>query len=170
MALTVEDGTGVVGADSYATLAEVRAFAERRGLVLPSGDDAVEAAVLAAMADLEIRRYKGTKSQTANGLRWPRYGVLLYDDADYVPSDEIPTALKNALCQLTYEATQTDIAPNSKGREVLKTRVEGAVEVNYAPSGNVAPKPVFLKVEGYLAPLLASGADIGNMALTSVRL
>jgi len=49
MALIIEDGTIVAGADSYATLAVLRAYALKRGVTLSAVDADLEVLAIKAM-------------------------------------------------------------------------------------------------------------------------
>lgn len=159
MALIVEDGSGVPGANTYIDVSEARAYANARGLSLPSEDQAVERLLVSAMDYLEARRaeYKGAKADPTNALQWPRVGVDI-DGAPF-PSDAIPIELKWAQAQLVVEqAAGRDLMPTGTGKEVIAERVEGAVERRYNPSGNSNPQPIFTKVEAFLKPLLRGGS------------
>jgi len=166
MALIVEDGSGVPGANSYIDVSEARAYADARGLSLPSDDQAVERLLVSAMDYLEARRaeYKGTKANPANPLQWPRAGVEI--DGVPFPSDAIPIELKWAQAQLAVEqAAGRDLMPTSTGKEVISERVEGAVERKYNPSGDPNAQPIFTKVEAFLKPLLRD-SSLGHLTVT----
>lgn len=169
MALVIEDGSGVAGANSYATVAEARAYAEARGLSLPAapaGDAAVEKALVLACDKLETYRFKGDKTDEANALAWPRANVYIGAAVAALAEDAIPDKLKQAQCQFAVEsAAGTDLQPTGTGREVIRTKVD-VLEKEYAPTGSGTVTPQFNKAEALLAPLLASGGAFG---LTVVR-
>lgn len=162
MALVIEDGTIVAGANSYVTDAEFTAFADARGASYPSTAGEREILLIQAVDYLEgLRaRYKGQKVDSSQSLQWPREDV--YVDGFEVAENVIPTALKNAQIQLALEANQQDLAPTGTGKEVVKERVEGAVDVQYAETGNTSPQPQMKKVERWLAPLLRNGFGLRN--------
>lgn len=160
MPLTPETGTGVAGADTYATLAQARAYAEKRGLAFPSDDTAGESALILACDYLETLRWKGEKSAVANALAWPRRYVPLEDGTE-LASDEIPAVLINAQCQLAIEsASGTDLQPTGEGREVIREKID-VLEVQYNPTGSGSVIPKFNKVLAMLAPLLFTGGAFG---------
>lgn len=167
MALVIENGSGVADANSYATVAEARAYAAARGLTLPATDGPVETALVLACDKLESYRYKGAKTDPANPLEWPRTAVYLPGAASALADDSIPVKLKQAQCQLAFDSTQTELQPTGTGREVTKEKVD-VIEIEYAPSstGSGSVIPEFNKAEALLAPLLASGGAFG---LTSYR-
>lgn len=167
--LVIEDGTGVVGANSYATAAEVRAYATARGLTVPAvgapGDLTIETALVKACDLLERYDYKGNKTTASNELQWPRSDVFVFDATTALADDEIPGLLKKVQCQLAVEAAAgTDLQPTGTGREVVKEKVD-VIEVTYAEMKSGSITPQFNKAEEMLEPLL----DNGGIALVSVR-
>lgn len=169
MALTIENGTGVAGADSYVTLIEARAYAAKRGLTLPAspaGDTALEQLLTKAMDYIEWfrSRYQGLKTTATQPLQFPRTGVIL--DGYELASDVIPQILKDAQCQLAVDANSTDLMPNGLGKEVVKEKVD-VVEVQYAESGVTNAQPDFTKAQALLEPLFEIGKS--GFTLTSER-
>lgn len=163
MALTVEDGSGVAGANSYASLADVRAFAAARGVTnFPADDTAAEAHVINAMDFLEGmgRKFKGDRASETQALQWPRQ--YCYIDGVLQPSNEIPQQLVNALCQLAIEAVGQDLIPNRGGRTVTLEKVD-VIEVEYAARGATGDYPIFAKVLTFLRPLLVNGGRFANV-------
>ncbi len=166
MALIVEDGSGVAGANSYASVAEVRAWAGVRGLTLPATDGAVEILVVKAMDFLESfrARFTGSKADAAQALQWPRTGATL--DGVLLEDDVIPAELKSALFQLTVDAQTLDLQPTGTGREVLREKVD-VIETEYAERGSGTVLPQFTKALAFLQPLLSSSGAFG---LRTVRI
>lgn len=102
MALTVEDGSIVAGADSYVTLAEYQAYAALYGWTLAGTDAADEVNLRIARRYLDnAYSWKGAKVQVDQPLAWPRY-MGDYVDGFIVPSDEIPDPIKNAQMEMAY--------------------------------------------------------------------
>lgn len=156
MALTIEDGSGVAGANSYIDVAAARAYAVARGLTLPAADGDVEALLIKSMDFIEAYRgdFQGLKTAATNSLQWPRTGVTL--DGYPLAEDAIPQVLKDAQAQLAVDAQNADLMPTGSGREVVMERVD-VVQVQYAESGNTNPQPIFTKAEALLKPLFKSG-------------
>lgn len=156
MALTVEDGSGVTWANSYVTVDEIKAFCEARGLSLPTPDTAIEVFAVQAFDYVESyrTRYQGMKTLPSQRTQFPRSGVVI--DGYYLPTNEIPAELKDAQCQATFEASETDLMPNSSAG-IKKEKVD-VLEVEYQDSpGGVAASPSFPKVDVLLAPLMNVG-------------
>ncbi len=158
MALIIEDGTGVAGANSYVTLSQIRAYAEARGYELPAVDAELEAMAIRAMDYLEGRRadYQGYKTDPAQDLQWPRTDVLI--DCAPFPSDKIPVELKNAQCQLCIEQlTMPDLEPSTDGYAIASEKVD-VIQVEYATGGRLSgsampAQPDYPKVDALLYPL-----------------
>lgn len=156
MALTIEDGSGVAGANSYIDVAAARTYAVARGLALPAADGDVEALLIKSMDFIEAYRgdFQGLKTAATTPLQWPRTGVTL--DGYPLAEDAIPQVLKDAQAQLAVDANAQDLMPTGAGREVVMERVD-VVQVQYAESGNTNPQPIFTKAEALLKPLFKSG-------------
>lgn len=154
MALIIEDGTNVSGANSYVTVDEVRAFATLRGITsLPANDGDVEPLVIKAMDYVEKHRnlFRGRKSNSDQPLQWPRRRV--YVDQIYVDSDSIPQDLKNATCQLAIDAVSEDLDPNGDGQEIVREKV-GPIETEFAKTGSSTTRPQLNRADNFLKPLL----------------
>lgn len=156
MALIIEDGSGIAGANSYIDVVAARTYAAARGLTLPVADGDVEALLVKSMDFIEAYRgdFQGLKTAAANPLQWPRTGVTL--DGYTLADDTIPQILKDAQAQLAVDANSQDLMPTGTGREVIMERVD-VVQVQYAESGNTNPQPIFTKAEALLKPLFKSG-------------
>lgn len=157
MALTVEDGTGVEGADSYNTVAEIRDYATARGLALPADDAGVEPLAVLATDWLETYRekYQGTKSEPANALQWPRAGVVV--DGLAVAADEIPVLLKKAHAQAAIDAQTAPLTARAQAG-VRREKVD-VIEVEYFQESAVTAKAGGSAIaEELVAPLLRSPA------------
>lgn len=156
MALTIEDGSIVANANSYNTVAEIRAYATARGSSLPVDDADVEVLAIQATDYLEslYKSYQGYRTDPANqNLQWPRTGVVLYDDYEVAP-DEIPTLLKNAQAQATVEAYEQDLLPNST--QLVKKEKVDVLEVEYMDGSSDSVS--FPKVDALLKPLFNPSA------------
>lgn len=154
MALTIEDGTGVAGANSYASVAEARAYASARGLSLPAVDADLEKLLVKAADFIESLedRFQGTRTQASQPLAFPRALVFLFDATEEIGDDVIPTILKNAQSQLAFDGQENDLQPTGAGREVIREKVD-VLEVEYNPQGDNCIAPVFTKAMSILQPL-----------------
>lgn len=101
--ITVEDGSGVSGANSYVDVAYVDSFADDRGLDLPDTTLVKEQYIIKAMDYLGFftDRLDGYKTATTNDLPFPR--KEFYVNGEEIEDDEIPEELKQGLAQLVVE-------------------------------------------------------------------
>jgi hypothetical protein len=132
VAIVVEDGTIVAGANSYLTLVEVRAFAEARGLPLSATDSVVEAQLIKASDYIEARESKpgfiGCRVSEEQVLCWPRnaYGVRY---------NQIPAKIKQAQGFLVMaQAGGVDVVPVATPPDAYPVTKEkaGQLETAYA--------------------------------------
>ena len=164
MALVIEDGSLVAGADSFVTVAEVRAFAEARASDsnLPAADADVEPLVRQAGDYIEALRddFQGAKITKDQSLQFPRYNVFV-DGFEY-DADEIPPVLKSAQCQLAIDASGgVDLQPTGDGQPIKKEKVD-VLETEYF-TGSGAPQPVLTRARALLRPLLKNGGSLSTV-------
>lgn len=160
--LIVEDGSIVPNANTYASIATLRAYAEMRpNIDLPDDDDELAKMCIVAMDYLESLewRFKGQRvNPELQVLSWPRSGVVI--NCYPQPNTTIPKNLVNALCQLTVEATTLngDLNP-SQTEYAIKQEVIGPMSTTYAVdtvNGSTVFTPTFPKVTAFLRPLFTS--------------
>jgi ATP phosphoribosyltransferase len=152
MAIIVEDGTGVTGANSYVSTTTLTTFATARSVTLTAG---AETLLIQAMDYIESQRYKGLKVGYTQVLQWPRYDV--YIDGYYATPTDIPQQLKDALCHAAIAVDQgTDLLQDAS-RTTSMEKV-GDLEVHYAP-GSLS-SPINVKIQNALYKLLDGGGSI----------
>lgn len=129
--LTVEDGSGVAGANSYVSVSAADAYHEARGNTGWIGsDDAKEQAILRAMAALEARRWRGRRSLRDQALQWPRYGVVDRDGYE-LDSTVVPGGVASALCEMALlELASPGVTSPALDRATKREKV-GDLEVEY---------------------------------------
>lgn len=159
MALIIEDGTIVENANSFATVAECRAYADPRGLTLPVEDGDVEILLIKATDYLNSleSKYQGDRYNQDQELSFPRESIYLFDK--YI-GGTIPKILKNGQCQLAFDTIENDLLAPGTGREVLEEAV-GALKVKYAESGTTAPQFNPTAAIAILDPLFKPSSDVG---------
>lgn len=127
MAIVVEDGTLVSGANSYITLAEFKAWADDRGITY--GTDSLLSQQLYRAHDyFETLRFRGLKADENQTMQWPRDQVLI--DGYAVDSNEIPSEVKLSI----YELIKIEIDGDSKlapsEREVTSEQID-SIKITY---------------------------------------
>lgn len=164
MALIIEDGSIVANAQSYASAADVRAFAILRGVALSADDAVVEAQIISAMDYIESKepKMKGSRVESTQSLSWPRANAPIQCN-DYYPDDQIPPQLKQALghlviAQFNGAVLMPVLDPNAarvkrKKVDVLETEYFGPKETGV----DFGQTPVFPVVDSLLSTLLRPG-------------
>lgn len=165
MTITVETGAIVIGANSYVSANDAADYAAARGVTLPTGTAELEAVILKAMDYLESfdGRFKGDRVERDQPLSWPRDGVLI--EAWPWRSDEIPRQVLNAQLALIIEIQNGEdpFNPSRATLPVVRERIEGAVEVEYANPGQS------LKVSKTQASKTIINTLLRNSGLFAVR-
>lgn len=160
MPLIVETGQIIPGADSYISLADARALADKYGLVLPADDTEAEAALRngAGYIGLQESQMCGTRVSATQSLAYPRQNVTLYGFP--VASDSIPSQIIQAQVIAAVEYGKgTDVRASSDGRATSMERVEGAVTVQYFNTGTTGATTTITAAIDALRPLLC---DMNN--------
>lgn len=102
MALTVEDGSGVAGADSYISRADFITYAATLGITIT--DDATADTYLVKAAeyiDSHEENMLGIRAARDQAMAFPRVNLLI--NGWYWASDEIPTPVINAQKQYALD-------------------------------------------------------------------
>lgn len=136
MAIVVETGAIVTGANSYVSRADAIAYAAGRGVTL-ADSTATDAMLIKAGAYLESfrSRFKGQLLERDQPLAWPRYNAVIEGFA--WDTDEIPRHVINAQLAVLLEINAGDdpFNPTPQQGQITQESVAGAVSVSYA-AGN----------------------------------
>jgi hypothetical protein len=135
MTLIIEDGTGKPDAESYASAEDLAMYAVKFGVVIPAEVPAQEALLRRAALAMDGMAWKGRKSNSEQALSWPRRGVEL--DYEIKPNNYLPARIQYGQMALAAEIHTDDVDPiDQRQGAVIRERVEGAVDVEYAPISN----------------------------------
>jgi hypothetical protein len=154
MALIVEDGTVVAGANSYCTKAYADNYHANVGNVawaaLPSVNDVPAPAESVVTKEALLQRatqymlgvyrlrWLGLRISPTQSLDWPRLGVILKDTASFfvdqrlaytVPANIVPDVVQQACSELALRASTQDLWPDLDQRTLLEK--VGPIQVNY---------------------------------------
>lgn len=133
MALVLEDGSGVTGANTYALTATIDNYHSLLGNSTWTGLEAdKESANLRAMRYLESLDYNGVKDEESNPLEWPRQGA--YDRNGFlIDNDVIPQGLINALCEaaLVELTSPGGLRPSTSTQGQVKRQKVDVIETEY---------------------------------------
>ena len=160
MPLIVENGSIVLGADSYVSLTDARALAEKYGKDLPVDDTEAEAALRngAVYVGLQERAMCGFRVSPEQSLAYPRRNVFAYGFP--VPADSIPSQIINSQVLAAVEyGLGTDVRASSDGRVTEMERVEGAVTVSYFNNGTTGAATTITAAMDALRPLLCGSTN-----------
>jgi len=127
MAIVVEDGTLVSGANSYITLDEFQAWADARGIDYGT-DYTLSQQLFRATDYFESLRFKGLKSDELQAMQWPRDQVPI--DGYAVESFEIPKEVKIAIYELIKIEIDGDSRLAPSDREVLSEQID-SIKITY---------------------------------------
>lgn len=135
MTLIIEDGTGKPDAESYASAEDLAMYAVKFGVTIPAEVPAQEALLRRSALAMDGMTWKGRKSNSEQALSWPRRGVEL--DYEIKPDNYLPARIQYGQMALAAEIHTDDIDPvDQRQGAVIRERVEGAVDVEYAPISN----------------------------------
>ena len=163
MAFTIEDGTGIAGANAYVDVAYANAyFTERNNSAWIGTDHAKQAAIIQATDYIEMRfasLFRGTRKTTVQELSFPRIDKTF---------GEMPTALKRACCEYAVRSLTAKLTPDpvihesGQGLERSRKRVgpiEKEVRLQYQGPGTIRlllrPYPA---ADMLIKPLLTSSS------------
>lgn len=125
-----------------------------------AGSDAPkEAAILRAMAWLEVRPWKGRKTAYTNPLQWPRADVV-DRDGYLVPSDEVPQQVVSALCEAALvEFTESGaLAPTLERGGMVASETVDVISTSYFPGAPAQTQ--YHAVTQYLGDLVRGGGSV----------
>ena len=160
MAIVVETGQLVEGANSYISISDAQDFLVSRGLIA-SPTDLTEGHVLRGADYLNTlsERYKGVKRTNItnphrSAMQWPRLFVFI--DSIPVGSEEIPALLIEAQIEVAYEISMGRDPLSTKSTRVVKKEKVDVIEVEYQiePGGSPYADFDYRRVHALLAPLL----------------
>jgi hypothetical protein len=160
MALSVEDGTGDIASDAYASA---------RGKVFPSSPAApAEAAIRIATSWIDAT-YRGRfPGRRLNGreqaLEWPRSGAT-DTNGEEVASDEVPQEIVNAVCEAAIRefAKPGTLAPDLKRGGAIKSVKAGSVQVDYMAGASA--ETTFKAIDQALSSLLPARSAYSVLAV-----
>lgn len=172
MALIIEDGSGVTGANSFVDSVYADAYFLARSIPAWTGDVSTkEAAIVRSGQYLNGLNWLGSRVNFRAFMCWPRYAVPVADFiamADmhgvegwgmYWPSNEVPDVIKYAQCEAALRyLVGTDMLPDlARGGLVLNEKVDvlSNTYASFAPAGTT-----FQSVMALLRPFLKSSNSV----------
>ena len=147
------------GTDTYASEAELAAYASARGITVTGTPSVLLVTAMDYLATLEDR-WQGERTSPTQPLAWPRTGVYVYGTA--LADDAIPQSLKDAQCRLALDvdagvALLPTVGAGSKGSMIEQT--VDVITTKWAEGANNT-QPEFTAANGLLKPLMKAGGGI----------
>ena len=153
MALIIEDGSVIAGAESFATVAELDTYATKRGVTNDGTETAKEQALRKASDYLFMLEegLQGWRVDSTQELIYPRTDVVINGFSH--DSGDIPNTLKNAQIEMAlYELNTGSLQPDGAGKDA-KVEEVGSLKVEYFETAGGAVIPLPTKALSYLRPL-----------------
>lgn len=144
MAFTVEDGTGLAAANSFASLAEADDYLTDRGSTTwaAATDDQKQVALIKATDLIQAKygaRFRGLIKTSTQALAFPRTGI--YDDLG-TAIEGVPAILKNATAiyadAALAESLFNDVNTNEGFSVSSKKEKVGPIETDVSYNGGIA--------------------------------
>jgi hypothetical protein len=169
MALIVETGAIVAGAESYISVADADTYHANRANTAWDSVDDKEAALRKAtdyMVQMYRQRWKGFRKTSTQPLDWPRSLVALepavdgMDGTEYftgaaftyiVPNDTVPTEVKNACAEFALRAAVGELAADVD--RLASSEKIGPITITYEPLAT--PLKRYVAIEALLGPFLS---------------
>ena len=163
MALVPEDGTGLAGADAYAAIATVDAYATARALTAWTGADSVkEAAIREATVYLDTTySWNGAIKLVTQALAWPRAGVT---DREGREVTGLPQRVIDACCELAAMKITAALVTSRTEAEIASVQA-GSVAVSYVAGNRVREAERFTWADRLLTGLHSGRAGGVNVML-----
>ena len=165
MSIIVEDGTGKVDAESYATVTYANTYHFSRG----NSDWAaltvsVKEQLLRKSTDYMLQKYRSLWSglrvndltSNAQALDWPRDSVYIDGNA-LVSNSIVPAEVQKACCELALKANSASLL--SDGGRITTKEVVDVLEVEYADNGAGSNVVKYSSVDNLLDPYLVNGVN-----------
>jgi hypothetical protein len=159
MALIVENGSGVTGADSYVSLADARTYSENRALSLAEDDVAAEAQLRRAFDVIETLEERFSGNREYQSTAFPRKNMWV--NGFEVMNDVVPMQVVYAQVQIAIAIEQGfDPAPVVVLADKIVREKLGPIETEYASGASVYNStPQITAAMGLLRQLFGSSGQ-----------
>ena len=172
MAITivVEDGTGLSNANSYISLADADAyFTNRLGAsawYVASQEVKAQGLITASrLLDQEVI-WRGDLAVTTSALRWPR-NYVYNGEGVLLDNDSVPTAVKNATCELALWLMAEDRFVERSGIGLKRLKVD-VIELEFDKYDKKDLIPNFIRRMLVEIGVVNSGQGVHTRKLTRV--
>ena len=137
MSLIIEDGTLPAGADSFASLDDLRAYVGMYGGSIPSGDAECEQLLRSSAVEMWNRPWAGVEVMHDQPLPWPRAGVFVAGVA--LTETAIPSEIKRGQMALAVEMyADRQAGKTADGRVLVGKSIAGAISYTWSETQRAA--------------------------------
>ncbi|MES2973366.1 MAG: DnaT-like ssDNA-binding protein [Pseudomonadota bacterium] len=163
--LVVEDGSAKVDAESYASVEQANVYFSAHGYEDWATKTETEKQVALRLATGYMvgeygQRWPGYRTTTTQALDWPRYEVEIRDTwgGAYLPSDQVPVAVRNACILLALKASAGELAPDVQPLGAVTEETVGPITVKRAETSRTVVR--YRAIDQMLASLLKGGGGL----------
>ncbi|MFK3794726.1 DnaT-like ssDNA-binding protein [Pseudomonas sp. NPDC088444] len=143
MALVIEDGSIVPGAESYATAAELVTYAANFGRTIPDDILTQEALLRRAALQMESLPWKGQATYSTQSLAWPRGGVCR--QRWEIPANVIPPQIKAGQMALATEIYADDLVDPATKQGAIVSETVGPISTTFASASTIVTKAAAIR-------------------------
>ena len=182
MSLITEDGTGLINAESYVTVAESLIYHANRGndtwaTITTSQQEQALRRATDYMEEVYRLRWAGFRVNFTQALDWPRYLVPKLDSpggytgnvsgwlVSYYLNNTVPDEVKKGCMELAIKAAAGDLSPDL-ARATTSEKV-GEIVVTYQAGNRQYVK--YRSVDNLLAPVLKFGPSMSRVLRAGPR-
>ena len=159
MALIVENGSVVAGADALISRADATTYHTSRGNAAWSdlSDDDKDTAIRRAtdyLGETYRMRLAGYRFSDDQTLDWPRAGVPRQDIGGSYPADAVPAEVVRACAELALRAASGPLTPDQA--QAIKSVAAGSVKIDYADYSKTTKS--YPAIDRLMAPFLTGSS------------
>ena len=154
MAFTVEDGTGVSGANAYVTVAEAEAYFTDRAITWTAATTGAKESQIVIATTYVDNKYSwpGSRIDRTQGLQWPREDATDREGLE-IDDDSVPIEVKNAVCEAVLVYSELNLALDRGG--MVQSVTVGPISETYM--SGASPGKVFPKIDAAVRPIVVGG-------------
>ena len=132
MALIVEDGTGLLDADAYVSVAQFKEWCGNRGYRWEEAEDfQIEEQLRLATGWIDTyQRYKGTRLKAEQTLEFPRDNLVDWSSHTILG---VPHRVKQACCELAFKGLSEPLYVDQDRGGMTTSESVGPISVSYSP-------------------------------------
>lgn len=168
--IVVEDGTGKVDSNAYASIEYARQYALNRDVTLPTEDDEVAAMIIKSTDFIESKecQFSGERTNDLQALSWPRKCAKV--NCKPFPDNAIPKVLMDAQAALVLVvASGLDLFTNYGPSDFIIEEKVGPITTKYADPVEVGMTQHFGAAEALLNKLYNGGCSCSGGMLKTRR-